>query len=111
MTPLQEETALVIAAEIGAMKTLCELVKVNGKPHWTIKPEIRNLLDRMLVEDTPKPTQQPLFEKLHETVKKNLDNYKTPLEKSCMNCGTSGCDHKDAMRCSNGHSLWTPENE
>ena len=29
-------------------------------------------------------------------------------DKTCMNCGTSGCDHKDAMRCSNGRCLWTP---
>jgi hypothetical protein len=32
----------------------------------------------------------------------------TEIIKTCMNCGTSGCDHKDARRCSNGHSLWTP---
>ncbi len=31
------------------------------------------------------------------------------MEKSCMNCGTSGCDHKDARRCANGNSLWTPD--
>ena len=30
-------------------------------------------------------------------------------EKSCMNCGTSGCDHADAMRCSNGRALWSPK--
>lgn len=30
-------------------------------------------------------------------------------KKTCMNCGTSGCDHKDARRCSNGHYLWTPK--
>lgn len=29
--------------------------------------------------------------------------------KTCMNCGTSGCDHNDARRCANGHKLWTPE--
>jgi len=31
-----------------------------------------------------------------------------PIKKTCMNCGTSGCDHKDAMKCSNGKCLWTP---
>ena len=32
------------------------------------------------------------------------------IVKTCMNCGTSGCDHKDARRCasSGSHSLWTP---
>lgn len=31
--------------------------------------------------------------------------------KSCMNCGTSGCDYKDTRVCasSGNHSLWTPE--
>lgn len=31
------------------------------------------------------------------------------VEKTCMNCGISGCDHKDARRCSNGRYLWTPK--
>lgn len=31
------------------------------------------------------------------------------MEKTCMNCGRSACDHKDAMRCSNGNALWVPD--
>lgn len=34
-------------------------------------------------------------------------------EKTCMNCGTSGCDYKDTRVCasSGSHSLWTAEEE
>lgn len=33
------------------------------------------------------------------------------VEKSCMNCGTSGCDYKDTRKCasSGSNSLWTPD--
>ena len=30
------------------------------------------------------------------------------MQKTCMNCSTSGCDHKDARQCAIGNrSLWT----
>ena len=35
----------------------------------------------------------------------------TNVVKTCMNCGTSGCDQKDTRVCASSgcHSLWTPE--
>jgi hypothetical protein len=39
---------------------------------------------------------------------RNYNERKLSMIKTCMNCGTSGCDHKDARRCASGNrSLWT----
>ena len=46
---------------------------------------------------------------IYQSLASNYGKEKKEPEKTCMNCGTSGCDHSDAMRCANGRSLWEPK--